>query len=698
MMARAFVLGLCLGVAIPAAAQKHYKDLAYPPLRELVIPEVERVQLANGLTLYLLEDHSLPKIEGMMLVRTGSRLEPSDKVGLTSILGQVIRTGGSTSRSGEEVDRILENAGASVETGIGLSSGSASLFALEEHFPLVLEILADLVRSPALPEDKIELAKVQERTSIARRNDDVSEVAGRELAKLLYGPESPYGRVPEYADIAAITRDDLVAFHKKYFQPNRVFLGLWGDFDAREARSLVERHFGSWPRPQADPGKDPVPAVDRKAARIVALAEKDDVNQTQIRIGHLGGRIDDPDYFALSVMGEILGGGFSSRLFQTIRTQRGLAYHASAAWRAAYDFPGTFIAASSTKSESTVETIRGIVEEIERIVREPVSEEELRLAKDSILNSFVFNFDGKGEIVSRLMTYDYYGYPRDFLSTYQKRVEEVTAEEVQRAARKHVHPESLVVLAVGRDDDFDAPLSTLGEVVTLDIRIPPPPPGAAATPPGEGDPALGGEILKNFAATASAAIRSFRLEGESEVETPQGKLPAKFQIDFVAPDRYREATVLPFGEIVTVVSGDSAWATTPRGTTDLDADRRRRAHESLYRHYLGLLWAAANGRVRATALEGASNVALEVEGVSMRAGFDPASGRLLSLTLPGTSLEGVPVEERREFSGFESDQTPREIRIFHDGKPAAVSRIAKVTLNPEPSEALFARPAPAPER
>jgi hypothetical protein len=166
----------------------------------------------------------------------------------------------------------------------------------------------------------------------------------------------------------------------------------------------------------------------------------------------------------------------------------------------------------------------------------------------------------------------------------------------------------------------------------------------------------------------------------------------------VAPDRYREATVLPFGEIVTVVSGETAWATTPRGTTDLDADRRRRAQESLYRHYVGLLWAAANGRVRAVALEGPSNVALEVEGVSMRGSFDPDSGRLLSLTLPGTSLEGVPVEERREFSGFESDATPREVRIFHDGKPAAVSRIAKVTLNPETSEGLFARPAPAPNR
>jgi len=694
---RAALLGLAVSAALcsgTAAAQKHYKDLVYPPLREIVIPEVKPIDLPNGLALYLLEDRSLPKVEGVMLVRTGSRLEPREKVGLASILGQVLRTGGSTSRTGEEVDRLLENAGASVETQIGVSAGSASVFALKEDLPLVLEILSDLVRNPALPEDKIELAKVQERTSIARRNDDVGEIAGREFAKLLYA-DSPYAGVPEYATIEAITREDLVAFHREYFHPDRVLLGLWGDFDSGEVRELVERHFGSWAKgPGGDPQRDRIPPVDAKKGRTIAFVEKDDVNQTQIRIGHLDGRIDDPDYFALSVMAEILGGGFSSRLFQTVRTQRGLAYHASARWGAAYDYPGSFSASSSTKSESTVETIRAILEEIERISREPVTEDELRLAKDGILNSFVFNFDGKGEIVGRLMTYDYYGYPRDFLSTYQKSVEQVTVEDVRRAAAKHLDPEELIVLAVGRDDDFDAPLSTLGEVTKIDVTIPAPP-KPASPPPGAGDAALGDELLKKFVAAsgeAGASMGGFRLEGESEIETEQGKLPARFQIDFEAPDRYREATVLPFGEVVTVLNADSAWATTPRGTSDLNADQKRRAREGIYRQYLGLLWAAANGRVKASALDGASDVALEVEGVSMRGSFDPETGRLSSLTFPGTSLEGVPVEEKREFSGFESGPYPTEVRISHDGKPAATTRVAKVTLNPEASADLFARP------
>jgi zinc protease len=688
-------LALVLLLSAPAAAQKHYRDLVYPPLRELTVPEVERIELPNGLALYLLEDHSLPKVEGRALIRTGSRLEPAEKTGLASILGQVLRTGGSKSRPGEEVDRLLENAGASLETDIGEGSGTASLFTLREHLPLVLEILADLMRDPALPEDKIDLARIQERTGIARRNDDVSAIAGREFQKLLYGAASPYARTTEYATIEAITRDDLVSFHRQYFVPNRVLLGLWGDFDSAEVRALVERFFGSWERGPAAADRIP-PAAPSKGG--VSFIEKDDVNQTSLRIGQLGGRVDDPDYFALSVMAEILGGGFSSRLFQTVRSQRGLAYSVGASWNASYDHPGTFFVSSSTKSESTVESIRAIVAEIDRITKEPVSAEELGLAKDGILNSFVFNFDRKGEIVFRLMLYDYYGYPRDFLKRFQESVSSVTAEDVLRVARKNLRPDDLVVLAVGREDDFDAPLTTLGAVETIDVAIPPP--AAVAEP--EANPetlAKGAEVLRRFVASAGAmSIDRFLLEGESTLQTPQGALPAQVQVLFVAPDRYREAAILPFGEIVTVLDGDAGWVSTPRGVSELDADRRRRTREGIFRHYLGLLWAASKGQLQAQWLgtsAGSSEVLLRVRELSMRGLFDEASGRLKELSLPGTSLEGAPVEETRKFSAFETSgglTVPNQVQILHDGSPAGETRFATQAIDRTPEPGLFTRP------
>ena len=231
-----------------ADAQSHYKDLTFPPLRDITVPQVDRSALGNGLMLYLIEDHSLPKVQGVAFIKTGSRFESSDKVGMASIVGQVMRTGGTTNRKGEEIDRLLENMGAVVETGIGTSSASASLFCLKENLPLVLEVMADLLRNPAFPEDKIELAKVQQRASISRRNDNVMGIASREFMKLLYGPTNPYARSTEYATIDRITREDLVRFHGRYFHPNQTALGLWGDFDSREVKNLIERHFGSWER------------------------------------------------------------------------------------------------------------------------------------------------------------------------------------------------------------------------------------------------------------------------------------------------------------------------------------------------------------------------------------------------------------------------------------------------------------------
>jgi len=469
-------------LSTPAPAQKSYQELTYPPLREIVLPEITRFELGNGLVLHLLEDHTLPKVQGFALIRVGDRYEPADRVGLASLVGQTMRTGGTTTRTGDEINDLLANVGASVETRIGESSGTASLFALKEDFPLALEILADVLRNPAFPEDKIELAKVGMRSGIARRNDDVASIANREFFKLLYGETSPYARSTEFATIDRITRDDVVALHQHYFHPNQISIGLWGDFESSTVRALVEELFGSWER--RDVRMPPPPAVTTERNPSVNLVPKDDVNQTNLRIGHLGGRRDDPDYFAMSLMSEILGGGFSSRLFKLIRSEQGLAYRVRASWGAGWDRPGAFMVVCNTKSETTLQATREILKEIQRITEEPVSEEELQLAKDGILNSFVFNFDSAGELVRRVMTYEYYGYPEDFLEKYRSNIDEVTADDILRAAKKHIVPDSLVLLAAGRAEDFDAPLDTLGEVQTIDITIPPPPSAMEADAPG----------------------------------------------------------------------------------------------------------------------------------------------------------------------------------------------------------------------
>jgi predicted Zn-dependent peptidase len=476
------LIGMLAGLSAPVMAQNSYKDLTYPPLRNIRVPDVDRTELPNGLVLYLLEDHTLPKIQGAAFIRTGDWYEPADKIGLASIVGQVMRTGGTTTRSGDEINRALENVGAGVETGIGGGSGSASLFTLKENLPIVLEIFADILQNPAFPEDKIQLAKIRMRTGIARRNDNVLGIASREFIKLLYGADSPYARTTEYATIDNIAREDLVDFHRRYFHPNQITLGLWGDFESSEVKSQVETLLGSWERTEAQ--MPPVPKVSASQQESVNFIPKDDVNQTNLRLGHLGGRRDHPDYFALQMMAEVLGGSMSSRLFTRIRSELGLAYAVSASWSAGWDHPGSFFIFCNTKSESTIQATEAILKEVRRITEEPISEQELAIAKGNVLNSFVFNFDSTGEIVGRLMTYEYYGYPKDFLEEYRSNVEKVTVDDVLRVAKKHIHPDKLTILAVGRAEDFDQPLSTLGEVQTIDITIPPPPKPAAQ--PSEG--------------------------------------------------------------------------------------------------------------------------------------------------------------------------------------------------------------------
>jgi predicted Zn-dependent peptidase len=452
--------------------QADYKSLKYPKLQDIKVPDVEQVTLDNGMRLVLLEDHELPLINMSVLIRTGSVYEPAEKIGLASITGEVMRTGGTASKTGDELDEELESIAASVETDIGLTSGSASMSVLKQDLDKGLSILADVLMNPTFREDKIQLAKMQVHSTISRRNDSVGAVAGREFDKLIYGLKSVYARHEEHATIAAISRDDLVNFHRKYFGPNNAMLAVWGDFDAKQMIEKIEQAFDTWER--VDLQLPEVPKVRYDFRKTVNVVRKDDVNQSNVYMGHIGGLRSDPDYFALIVMNRILGGGFTSRLFRNVRSREGLAYSVFGAYSANFQYPGEFYVGCQTKSESTVRAIRAMIREVEKMRENEVTDEELALAKDSFLNSFVFNFDTKGEVVNRLMTYEYFGYPTDFLQKTKTNVEKVTKADVLRVARKHLHPDKLQILAVGRPDDFDEPLSVFGIVNEIDITIPSP--------------------------------------------------------------------------------------------------------------------------------------------------------------------------------------------------------------------------------
>ena len=445
-----------------------YKELTYPALGDIRMPDVKRATLTNGMQLFLLEDHELPLIRMSAMIRTGSIYEPADKVALADITGTVMRTGGTTSRTGDEIDEELEQIAASVETGIGESSGSASVSVLKEDIDTGLAILADVLMNPAFAQDKIELAKIQHRSDISRRNDNVRQIAGREFNKIIYGPRSIYARQTEYATIDNITRDDLVTFHKKFYRPNNMMLAVWGDFDTDQMIAMVEKAFDGWEK--GDIEIPAVPKVQYEFKPTVNLIRKEDINQACLRLGHIGGLMSDPDYFALLVMNRAL----SDRVFKNVRSREGLAYSAYGSYGAGFDHPGVFVVSCQTKSEATVYATRAMIDEVRKITESEITDEELALAKEGFLNSFVFNFESKGQIVRRLMTLEYFDYPADFLQRTKTNVEKVTKADVLRVAKKHLQPDKLQILAVGKPDDFDEPLSVLGSVNEIDITIPPP--------------------------------------------------------------------------------------------------------------------------------------------------------------------------------------------------------------------------------
>jgi predicted Zn-dependent peptidase len=468
-------LGFLLYLAASGFSQKqgvYGGQLKYPKLRDIEIPRVERVTLANGMQLFLVEDHELPTISIQAMIRTGSIYEPPEKIGLADITGTVMRTGGTASKTGDQIDEELERVAASVETGIGLNSGYANMWVLKEDFDTAMAILADVLMNPAFREDKIELAKIALRTNIAQRNDDVYSIAYREYAKLIYDPNSIYARHTEYATINNISRDDIVAFHKKFYHPNSVMLGVCGDFNTPEMIKKIEAAFKGWEK--ADVQLPQIPKVQYEYRQTVNLICKKDINQTAIQLGHIDGLRSDPDFFALVVMNRILGEDFTSRLFRNVRSRQGLAYDVFGAYKADYDHPGIFYVGCQTKSAATVRAIRAMTEQVKSMTESEVTDEELAIAKESYLNSYVFNFDTKSKVVNRMMTYEYFGYPPDFLQKTKENIEKVSKKDVLQVARKHLKPDKMQMLAVGRPQDFDEPLSVLGPVREIDINIPAP--------------------------------------------------------------------------------------------------------------------------------------------------------------------------------------------------------------------------------
>ena len=465
-----------LTVSWPRPAQaieaKPYEELNFPPLGEIQIPEFERYELDNGLVVYLLEDHDLPLVSGTATFRTGDYLVEPAQVGLSGITGEAMRLGGTANHSPDELSEMLEQRAAAVETSIGDTSGSGSFSSLTEDLETVFDLFAEVITQPAFDEEQLALIMGRTGGGIARRNDSPDDIVSREFSKLIYGDESPYARTVEYANLDNITRADVVQFYETTLRPESTILGIVGDFDPDQMKAMIAEALGDWEC--ADKSALPAPPVGEQQKAGLFVVDQPQLTQSYINVGHIGGELSNPYHAKMSVLNEVLN-GFGGRLFNEIRSRQGLAYSVYAFWSPRYDHNGIFIGGGQTRSEATVPFVKAMYQEIEKIRTEPITETELAFAKDSVLNSFVFNFQTPGQTLSRLIRYEYYGYPSDFVFQYRDGVESATVEEVLAAAQENLKPEQLVTIVVGNTAEINPGLSELGlEITPVDVTIPEP--------------------------------------------------------------------------------------------------------------------------------------------------------------------------------------------------------------------------------
>jgi predicted Zn-dependent peptidase len=431
-----------------------------PPKFPAVGKEIERVVLDNGLIVYLQEDHRLPLMDAVALVRTGSYYEAPDELRTAALVGEMLRRGGTTTYKPDQLEEKLDFLVANLNVSMGQEQCSASINVLQKDAAEGLKLLSDVLRNPAFDAERLELAKRQTIFNLRSSNDSPGPILRREFARLLYTEAHPSGRTPTFERIQKITRDDLVKFHQKYFHPNQVMLGITGDFNKAEMLQLVKEVFGNWQKSEVK--LPPLPKVSAQPKPGLYYVAKPG-NQSHFYLGHWGVNRENPDRFAIDLMNEVLGAGtFTSRLGQRIRNDEGLAYSVGSIYSTDTRDTNFFIAYAQTKTESTVQAIQSSLDVISKMRTTPISKNEFETAKEMFLYSYVFRYTEPARSLGAVMGLEFDGLPPDTLEKEFAGYNAVTPADIERVAKKYLRPEDLTIFVVGDFPKFAEQAKPLG--------------------------------------------------------------------------------------------------------------------------------------------------------------------------------------------------------------------------------------------
>ena len=433
-------------------------DIVYAPLR-FEPPKAQRAKLENGIIVYMLEDHEIPLVNISAVIRMGSFYDPPGKEGLAEITGTVVRTGGTKSMTGNQIDEDLDFIAGKIAVSVGTDSCTLSMSVLEKDIDKGLQIFSEILTSPAFSEEKMETAKILEMEALKRISDNPQKIAFREFRRLMYHGD-PRGKLSSVESIQKIERDDLLGFYKRFFRPGNVMIALSGDIEEKDAIIKLKNSLGEWNIP-GGPEKPPPPPV-RVGASLNYIYK--DTPQSVIIIGQSAPGKKSPDYYAFEILDFITGsGGFRSRIFAEVRNRLGLAYSAGSFYSPRTEY-GIFGAYAMAKGSSTVDALSTITKILDNMRDKGVeSGGELAWAKESTINNFIFSFATPQRIVMGQLMLEYNGLPDDFLTNYKDNIEKVGLDDLKYVAPRYLSEESRVVLVLGNKEKFSKPLSSFGD-------------------------------------------------------------------------------------------------------------------------------------------------------------------------------------------------------------------------------------------
>ena len=584
---------------------QHPRDLRIPTLPPYDPVPAQKFRFESGLRVSVVRSDALPVVDGTLIFDSGSIHDPAHQVGLARLLGETLREGGSESLPGLECDRWLVQHGATVTITAERELCRVDFSCLAEHVTTVVQRLAELLRTPALPQDVIDNTRARMVSDLERGGDRLDRIADRLTLLVAYGTDSPYAAEATRESLEAITREDLLAFHGTHFGADRLILGVTGDVDPQAFAAFAEARFSEW---KSTGEKKPVsaPAFLEPRTRTVYLCDRPGVTQTELRLVGPGVRRLHPDYSALYTWSHAIGvGGSANRLMVKVRTELGLAYTVGALYRAGWGRAGRFESWCGTRNAAVGDALSAVLEVIARGLS-PLDAAELEAVKKRMLNSQVFEVDEETEVLERSLLLDFHGYPEAFWASHLDKLRTLDSAAIAEAVERHLAPERLVVIAVGPASEIADGLAEFGEVIRIDEfgRVLP-----------SGLPAEAQQLLERLGGRDLwKDVRAVHRSGTMQVPTGNGPLEVpRDQWQTMNPGRSLTEVEVNGTRTAVVLTPDSCFSRTATSIEDLPADqcrsRKVRADGNLYR----LLYLLANEQVQAVQHDAARGLVVELE-------------------------------------------------------------------------------------